>query len=330
MTIYKYTARDRNGILVEDTLTADNQKSVATMLMNRSLTPIRIDEFTPPEDLMIKFNQWQDKRSLNLDDIILFSRQMYSLTKAGVPIIRAIRSLEESTQNKALKSALVDIATSLEAGSSLGMAMEAHPHVFSDLFINIVKVGESTGGLDQGFLQISHYLGREKETVSRIKSAVQYPKMVLMALSVAILVVTIYVIPAFKNVFAKMGAELPWQTTLLLDISNFAVNFLPQIILSLVLATILIRKYLQTSQGKMNKDRYILSIPGIGSIIHRSCMERFSRSFAMILNAGVPIIQGINVVSGAIGNVYIGSKLEEMRLGIEKGDTNDYRWRRNR
>jgi len=317
---YKYTARDKNGILVEDSYTAENQKSVAVMLMTKGLTPIRIDELLPPTDLAEKFNRWQDRRSLQLDDIILFSRQMYSLLKAGVPIIRSIRSLEESSQNKALQSALGEIATSLEGGLSLSLAMEEHSYIFSDLFINIVKVGESTGALDQGFLQISHYLGREKETISRIKSATQYPKMVVIALAIALGIVTVYVIPAFKGVFEGLGAELPWQTILLLNISDFAIAYLPQIVVGMFLSLFLLKRYVKTTQGEMYKDMLILKIPGIGSIIHRSCMERFSRSFAMILSAGVPIIQGITVVSGAIGNVYIGSKLSEMRIGIEKGD----------
>jgi len=317
---YKYTARDKNGILVEDSYTAENQKSVAVMLMTKGLTPIRIDELLPPTDLAEKFNQWQDRRNLQLDDVILFSRQMYSLLKAGVPIIRSIRSLEESSQNRALQSALGEIATSLEGGLSLSLAMEEHPHIFSNLFINIVKVGESTGALEQGFLQISHYLGREKETISRIKSATQYPKMVVIALAIALGIVTVYVIPAFKGVFEGLGAELPWQTILLLNISDFAIAYLPQIIVGTLISLFLLKRYVKTTQGEMYKDMLILKIPGIGSIIHRSCMERFSRSFAMILSAGVPIIQGITVVSGAIGNVYIGSKLSEMRIGIEKGD----------
>ena len=323
MATYKYTARSRSGSLVEDIYTAESKKNVASILISQGLTPITIDAYEVKEDLGEKFSQWQDKRNLNLDDIILFSRQMYSLMKAGVPIVRSIRSLEESSKNKALKSALGDISTSLEAGLSLGLAMEEHPDIFSDLFINIIKVGETTGAfsLDQGFLQISHYLKREKETVSRIKSAVQYPKMVVIALAVAVSIVTVYVIPSFKGVFAGLGAELPWQTILLLNVSDFAVNYLLQIIIGIVIATYLLKRYIKTPNGEMNKDRYILKVPGIGNIIHRSCMERFSRSFAMVLSSGVPIIQGITVVSGAIGNVYIGSKLADMRTGIEKGDS---------
>ncbi|MCK4843085.1 MAG: type II secretion system F family protein [Methylococcales bacterium] len=321
MTIYIYKARNSIGNLTESTIEANSPKEVAKTLVSRDMTPISIEEYRVKVDLIEQFNQWQDLNSLKLDDLILFSRQMYSLTKAGVPIIRAIHSLIESTRNKALVSALADIAVSLESGLSVGHAMEQHPKIFSSLFLSIVKVGESTGALDQGFLQISQYLEREKETQSRIKLALQYPSMVIFAISIAMIIVNIYVIPAFKGAFDKVGAELPWQTILLINVSDFTVEFWPYIAGALVIFFYALIKYFQTPEGHMIKDKLILKIPAVGSIIHRASMERFSRSFAMILSAGVPLIQGISIVSDAIGNVYISSKLEQMRIGIEKGDS---------
>jgi MSHA biogenesis protein MshG len=270
---------------------------------------------------MEKFNQWQALNSLNINDLMLFSRQMYSLIKAGVPIIRALYSLTESTRNQALAGALTDVAHSLEAGLSLGQAMGQHPKIFSSLFVSIVNVGETTGSLDQAFLQISQYLQREKETQSRIKSALRYPIMVIIAITIAMAIVNVYVIPAFKGVFDKMGAELPWQTQLLIGISNFAVAFWPYILGGIALTASAVINYISTPEGQLKKDRLILKIPAVGSIIHRATMERFSRSFAMILSSGVPLIQGITIVSNAIGNSYIGSKLDQMRIGIEKGDS---------
>ncbi|MDC9728026.1 MAG: type II secretion system F family protein, partial [Methyloprofundus sp.] len=160
-----------------------------------------------------------------------------------------------------------------------------------------------------------------KETQSRIKSALQYPTMVIIAISIAMMIVNVYVIPAFKGVFDKMGAELPWQTKMLINISDFTVSFWPYIITLLMLSFYGLAQYFKTETGLLTKDRLILKIPGVGSIIQRASMERFARSFAMILSAGIPVIQGITVVSGAIGNQYIGSKLSKMRIGIEKGDS---------
>ena len=321
MLSFQYKARNGSGALVQGTIEAENQNTAAKLLLSRNITPISIKEKKESADLMEQFNQWQALRSLNLDDLMLFSRQMYSLSKAGVPLIRAINSLTESTRNIALASALKNITSALESGQTLGSAMAQHPKVFSHLFISIINVGEATGGIDQGFLQIAQYMEREKETQSRIKSAIRYPTMVIIAISVAMAIINIYVIPAFKGVFDKLGAELPWQTKMLMTISDFTVEFWHYILVGLAVTAVVIIKYINTPEGHLKKDHLMLKIPVIGSIIHRATMERFSRSFAMILSSGVPLIQGITIVSDAIGNLYIGSKLDQMRIGIEKGDS---------
>lgn len=321
MSSYQYKARDNSGVLVEGIIAAEDKNLAARRLINQDMIPITINENSTSPDVMEQFNEWQDLNSLKIDDLILFSRQMYSLTKAGVPIIRSLQSLIQSTRNKALARALHDISVSLEAGQTLGSAMGQHPKIFSTLFVSIINVGEETGGLDLGFLQISQYLIREKETESSIKSALRYPSMVLIAISAAMAVVNIYVIPSFKSVFDKIGSDLPWQTKMLMSISDFSVTYWPHILGGLLFSSIAIRQFIKTPAGHMLKDRLVLKIPAVGSIIHRATMERFSRSFAMILSSGVPIIQGISIVSKAIGNIYIGSKLDTMRIGIEKGDS---------
>lgn len=321
MPHFRYKARNDTGNKIDGVIEADNQNQAAQILSSRNLTPISIEETVNNTDLMEQLNHWIALNNLGIADLMLFSRQMYSLTKAGVPIIRAIHSLTESTRNQALVNALKEVGRSLEGGLSLGQAMGQHPKIFSSLFISIVNVGESTGGLDQAFLQISQYMEREKETQNRIKSALRYPTMVIIAISIAIAIVNVYVIPAFKGVFDKIGAELPWQTQLLIGISDFTVAFWPYILAGLALTAYAIINYINTPEGHLKKDQFILNIPAVGSIIHRASMERFSRSFAMILSSGVPLIQGITIVSGAIGNIYIGSKLDQMRIGIEKGDS---------
>jgi MSHA biogenesis protein MshG len=253
--------------------------------------------------------------------MMLFSRQMYSLNKAGVPLIRALRSLTESTRNQALSAALKDITKRLESGSTLSQAMNQHKKVFSPLFINIVHIGETSGGLDQAFQQIANYLEREKETQNRIKSALRYPAMVIIAITIAMVVINIYVIPAFKNVFDRMNAELPWQTKLLISISNFSVTYWPYLLVGSTILITLMITYINSREGRLQWDWLMLRIPGVGSIVERSTMERFARSFAMTLSAGVPLIQGITIVAAAIGNSYIASRLEHMRIGIEKGDS---------
>jgi len=321
VAFFKYTARNASGQLVSNVVEADDRGLAAQLLNNRGLTPVTITQTSSQSDVIAQFNNWRALDSLSISDMMLFSRQMHSLSKAGVPLIRALRSLTESTRNPALAGALKDIAKRLESGSSLSQAMNQHKKIFSPLFINIVHVGETSGGLDLAFLQIAGYLEREKETQNRVKSALRYPAMVIVAISIAMVIINIYVIPSFKSVFDRMGAELPWQTKLLMAISDFTISYWPYLLGVLLGAFLLAIKYINTREGRLQWDWLMLHIPGVGSIVERSTMERFARSFAMTLSSGVPLIQGITIVGEAIGNSYIASKLEQMRIGIEKGDS---------
>ncbi|OQW80007.1 MAG: hypothetical protein BVN35_01140 [Proteobacteria bacterium ST_bin11] len=321
MANFAYKARNSQGQLIQGKLDAESAHTAAQTLNSRGLIPIAIDPLADSTDLLGQFAQWRALSALNINDLILFSRQMYSLTKAGVPLSRAISSLAESSRNIALKQALVGITRKLEAGQPLSQAMAQYDRIFPILLLSIINVGETTGSLEQAFLQISHYLEREKDTESRIKTALRYPIMVIAAISIAMVIVNIYVIPAFKGMFDKMGAQLPWQTRLLMGISEFTVNFWPHLLAALIVAALLFAKYLENPEGLKQWHWLLLKIPAVGSIVERATMERFSRAFAMILTAGVPLIQGIAIVSKAVGNEYIGAKLHKMRIGIEKGDS---------
>jgi len=321
MPQFSYKARNELGKSIEGLVEAESQAVAAKVLASRGMTPVSIQKAAINTDVMEDFNQWQAMNALGLTDLILFTRQMYSLSKAGVPIIRAIQSLKTSTRNKALASALGEITKSLEAGQSLSQAFGKHPQIFDTLFRSIVAVGESSGSVDQAFYQISQYLEREKETQSRIKSAIRYPIMVIVAIGIALAIVNIYVIPAFKGVFDKINAELPWQTTLLINTSDFSVAYWPYILGAIVVSIVAFKTYINSVAGRLRWDQFLLKIPIIGTIISRATMERFSRSFAMILSSGVPLISGINIVAGAVGNTFVGSKLKQMAIGIERGDT---------
>lgn len=321
MPDYRYKARQNDGTLITGHLEADSAHAAAQVLSNRGLIPVHIETAVVEQDLLEQFNAWQALRTLGINDLILFSRQMYGLTKAGVPLTRALASLAESCRNLAMKQALLDISQQLASGRSMSQAMSQYPKIFPILMVSIINVGEATGNLEQAFLQISHYMEREKHTSTQVKSALRYPTMVIIAIAIAMIIVNIYVIPAFKGVFEKIGAELPWQTKLLLSISDFVVSHGLHLLGGLAAIIVIAAKYLQSPGGLENWHRLQLRIPAIGNIIEQATMERFARSFAMVLASGVPLLQGISIVSQAVGNVYIGNKLYRMRIGIEKGDS---------
>jgi MSHA biogenesis protein MshG len=318
MANFQYKARDASGNAVSGQLDAANQAAAADILKQRRYIPLSI-EAVVTTDSAVTFELWQAKVSLT--ELIIFSRQMYSLMKAGIPIIRAIKSLADSTGSVRVREVMTALASELENGRSLSVAMASHPKVFSRLIVSLVHVGENTGRLDDAFLQLTFYFEQELETRKQIKQATRYPIFVLFALAVAMVILNIFVIPQFANMFARFNAELPWSTQLLLASSSFFINFWPLLLVLLVATVVGVSFYLQTPAGKFRFGRWKLKVPIIGSIINRATLGRFARSFSMMLKAGVPITTALSLVAEAVDNDYLGEKIREMRRSIERGES---------
>ena len=320
MSLYKYKGRTNRGESVEGNIEAPTADAVATQLFNSGITPIDINETVikadPLEGLKKRF-----ANKVKIEDLILFSRQMYTLMKAGVPIVRSITSLSESTRNVAFSDALDDIVENLESGRELSAAMGRHPKVFNNLFVSIINVGEHTGGLDDAFLQIAEYLELEKETRDRIKTAMRYPVLVISAIVIAIVIINIVVIPQFARVYAGFNAELPWATQFLINMSNFMVTYWYWLLAGFVFSVISTIMYVRTENGRFRWHKMKLKIPVVGGVITRSLLARFARSFAMATRAGVPLIQTMTVVSRAVDNDFVAERILSMRNGVERGDT---------
>lgn len=320
MQLYSYQAKDAKGTLVKGQLEANDQAGVADNLMKRQFIPISITLIRRESDINIPLAKWFKER-IDLNDMIMFSRQMYSLLKAGIPIIRAMVGLADTTQNKEFKKILQDITKQLEQGRNLSSAMTMHSTVFSRLTISMVLVGEGSGRLEDAFLQLANYFEKEQETRKRIKAAMRYPSFVIAALIIAMVILNIFVIPTFASMFAKFDAELPIMTQILIATSHFFVNYWW---LLLVVGSALIvawRRYLSTVSGRYKWDRYKLKIPFIGHIIHRSLLARYSQSLAMVLRSGVPMTSGLSLTAKAVDNAYMEKAIVTIRQDIEKGDS---------
>ncbi|MDE2088868.1 MAG: type II secretion system F family protein [Gammaproteobacteria bacterium] len=321
MPRFFYKGRSERGEAIEGYIEATTPDAVANQLFNSGITPIDILEARPRADVLEFLRRRLSEGKPGLPDLIMFSRQMYTLMKSGVPIIRAITGLAETTRNPVLARALADVATNLESGRDLASALGRHPGVFSALFINIIRVGENTGRLDESFLQIARYLELEKDTRDRIRTALRYPTLVVVAIAAAIAVINIVVVPAFAKVYAGFHAQLPWATRLLIAISHFTVTFWPLLLTAAVLAVVGVRVYLRTEHGRYRWDKLKLKLPVVGNIILRATLARYARSFAMAMRSGVPLIQALTVVAKAVDNDYVGDRILTMRTGIERGES---------
>jgi MSHA biogenesis protein MshG len=320
MALFKYKGRTTRGESIEGNIEAPSADAVATQLFNSGITPIDINETVASKDPLEGLKR-RFANKVKIEDLILFSRQMYTLMKAGVPIIRSITSLAGSTRNQAFVEALEDIVDNLEAGRELSAAIGRHPKIFSNLFVSIINVGENTGRLDEAFLQIAEYLELEKETRDRIKTAMRYPVLVISAIIIAIVIINIVVIPQFARVYEGFGAELPWATKFLIGISNFMVTYWYWLLAGFISTIIAIVLYIRTENGRFKWHKMKLRIPVIGGVITRALLARFARSFAMATRSGVPLIQTMTVVARAVDNDFVADRILSMRNGVERGDT---------
>ncbi|MBF0470174.1 MAG: type II secretion system F family protein [Gammaproteobacteria bacterium] len=321
MAHFSFRARNRGGEAFSGEMDAPNIDAVATQLISGGSTPIEIQEIKEESGWFADLQRRLTEKKPTLDDLILLCRQMYTLSKAGVPMIRGIVGLTETTQNEMLVRILRQLRRDLESGRDLSSAMAQHKNVFTNLMISMVNVGEKTGKLDESFLQLAEYLELERETKEQIQSALRYPTFVIIAISVAIGIVNVFVIPAFAGVFDTMKMDLPWQTKALIASSDFMVAYWKYILVLIVAAVFAARTYIETPEGRYRWDKKKLELPLVGSILHRATLSRFARSFAMASRSGVPLIQTLAVVSQAVDNAYVGDKVNAMRNGIERGDS---------
>ncbi|MFA5826536.1 MAG: type II secretion system F family protein [Gallionellaceae bacterium] len=327
MPVFAYKGRSANGELVQGTLEGADTGAVADQLFSTGITPtdikpskrLRSEEKSvgPKRDWWKKLNE----KPVSPLDLMLFSRQMYTLLKAGVPIMRALAGLQESTQSPAFAAMLQDMRESLDSGRELSAALRRHPAIFSSFYISMVQVGEMTGMLDETFMRLYEHLEFEKQMKESIKSALRYPTFVVVAMSIAIVVVNIFVIPAFVKVFEGFHTELPLMTRFLIGSSSFFVNFWPLILAMIAGAVIAFRSYTNTVVGKYQWDKYKFQIPIAGKIILKSTLARFARSFALGMKSGIPIVQGLNAVALVVDNDYMRSRVEQMRDGVERGES---------
>lgn len=322
MQRFAYTGRTQGGEKMQGFLEADSAADCATSLMRGGISPVTIQETSQSER--------RDAGTGGLSlfaptvkpiDVQLFSRQLYTLMRSGVPILRSLSGLIESTTNAALARVITSLKESLEAGRDLSTAMRQHPEVFSPFYVAMVRVGEATGRLDEIFLRMFEHLEFERETRARIKEALRYPSFVMIAMVVAVSVINVFVIPAFAKVYAGLGAELPLMTKILIETSRITLDYGWFMLAGLVLAVAGFRVWRATDAGRLVWDRFKLRLPLTGSIILRSTLARFARTFALSLKSGIPAAQALSVVAEVTDNAWVASRVEQMRNGIERGES---------
>ena len=322
MAVYAWRGRNARGEAVHGQLEAMTEGGVADQLMSIGVAPVHIAIAATASDA--NADGWLarlSRKPLVLEDILVFSRQMYTLNKAGVPILRAFAGLQASATKPAMVEMLKDIRASLDQGRELSAAMARHMDVFGAFYISMIKVGEMTGRLTEVFLRLNEHMEFERDVRERIKQAMRYPIFVMIAMAIAVVILNIFVIPVFAKVFAGFNAELPLITRGLLGFSNWMLNWWPLLLAACIGAVVVIRGYLRTPAGRYRWDARKIRLPIVGDIVLKATLARFARSFALSSQSGVPLVQALTVVAQTVDNAFIGSRIEQMRDGIERGES---------
>lgn len=319
MPSFAYKGRDNSGKLIEGVIEEVSSARVADLLLASGVTPVSIKEtrskakggggialFAPKVESM---------------DVLLFSRQMHTLLKAGVPIMRALGGLQESAINPAMKSVIADVKESLEGGRELSVSLARHPKVFGGFYISMVRVGEATGLLDEIFMRLFDHLEFERFMREQVKTALRYPMFVVIAMAIAMVVVNLFVIPAFAKVFEGFGAELPLMTRILLGSSNFMLAWWPAMLVGVITAIVGFKAWVATPAGRIIWEAFVLRIPIAGTIVRKAAMASFARSFALSARSGVPIMQALSNSAQTVDNTYVAAKIEGMRTTVERGES---------
>lgn len=324
MPFFSYKARNASGELLTGVMEGADSGAVADQLFSTGATPVEIlvtkkNAATTSADI----GWWQKlmEKKVSSMDVQLFSRQLYTLLKAGVPIMRGLAGLQESAISPAFGRIIKDVRESLDAGRELSAAMARHPTVFTPFYLSMVRVGEMTGRLDEVFLRLFDHLEFDRDMRARVKSATRYPTFVIAAMIIAMVIVNMFVIPQFVKVFASFNAELPLMTRILIGTSAFMVAYWPLLLVLTIAAIAGFKAWLRTVPGRYTWDRYKLRFPIAGKIILKGTMARFARSFALSSTSGVPIVQALTVVSQTVDNAYLCARVEQMRDGVERGDS---------
>jgi type IV pilus assembly protein PilC len=317
MAIYLWEAHTRKGELKKGESEATNESVVRTQLRRQGLKPGRIKK--KPKDLLEDIPFFQ--RRVKGKDVVVFCRQFSTMIDAGLPLIQCLDTLGSQEPNKTFAKIIMSLKTDIEGGATLTDALKKHPKIFDELFVNLTAAGEAGGLLDVVLARLSAYMEKAMKLKSKVKGAMTYPASVLVISFGVIALLLIKVIPVFQEMFTSMGGALPGPTQFIIDASAFMQHYILHMIVALVVLVFAFRRYYRTEQGRLVVDRMILKSPVFGPLLKKVAVSKFTRTLATMVSSGVPILEGLDIVSRTAGNKVVENALIETKKSISEGKT---------
>jgi len=317
MPVYLWEGTTRKGEIRKGELEAPDESAVRIQLRRQRIKPESIKK--KPKDLFENIPFLKEK--VKEKDVVIFARLFATMINAGLPIIQCLDLLSEEEQNKTFAKIIKSIKEDIEGGSSLSDTLKKHPDVFDDLFVNLVAAGEAGGILDVILNRLSAYMEKAMELKRKVKGAMTYPVTVLVVAFAVVILLLYKVVPVFDDMFSSMGSALPGPTQFLVDASAFVQNNILYILGVIVLSVFALKRYYRTERGRLQIDRIMLKLPVFGILLRKVAVAKFSRTLSTMMNSGVPILDGLEIVSKTAGNKIVENALMETRKSISEGKT---------
>ncbi len=312
---FQYKVRDRAGNVTTGSLVADSEALVLSRLREQGYTPLDVKR----QKRGIGQIEFGGKK-VKLKQVAVFSRQFATMVNSGLPILRALAILAEQTENKELSRVLGEARLDVEHGSSLSGALGKHEHVFNNLYVSMVRAGETGGSLDSTLLRLAEMIEREVRLRGKIKSAMTYPVAVVALVILIMSAMLLFVVPQFKGIYGQLGGTLPLPTRSLLFLSDTFKAYWYMVAAAAVGARFFFRRWKKTERGREVVDALKLRAPVFGSLFHKTALSRFSSTLAMLLRSGVPILQALEIVSDTVNNKVIGKAIADVQLSVRDGE----------
>ena len=315
MPEYVWKAKSVAGKILKGEMSAVNESAVMLNLRRMRYSDIKVKKKSKDLFENIKFLQ----PKVQTKEIVIFTRQFATMIDAGLPLLQCLEILAGQQENKTFKKVLAEVKQSVESGNTLADSMKKHPKVFDDLFVGLVRAGETGGVLDTILRRLSTFLEKSEAVKRKVKGALIYPAVMLLVAVAVVAVLLLFVIPVFKEMFAGAGQKLPGPTLLVIGMSEFLQKYIIYIVIVLVAAFFAVRKYYRTNKGRLLFDRIALRLPGIGNLLEKVAVARFCSTLGTMLSSGVPIMDALEVTAKTAGNLVLENAVMSARKAVAEG-----------
>lgn len=320
---FKYSARDASGKKIDGTMDAKSQDDAVAEIKKKGLTVMTIEaQAAASAGLFAGFGKVSAKSArVSLNDILLFTRQLATMISAGIPLLECLEILSEQTDNQGFRAVLIDVVGDVRGGTDLSTALAKHPRVFEDIYVNMIRAGEVSGQIDEILVRLAEYQEATAALRAKIKAAMTYPVISICMIFGITAFLLIFIIPKFKEIFDNMNVELPWITSFLLTVADFASNQWYIVLGGAIAFGFLVYSYAKTPFGRRHLDYVKLQMPIFGPLFKKVAISRFARTFGTLIESGVPILGALEIVASTAGNKIIEDIVMDASESVRQGET---------